>query len=55
MNKETVMRFVWPAAMAVVVAGCTSTAERQARDAQFVGKPEAEFARAFGAPIHQPS
>jgi hypothetical protein len=45
------MRFVWLAAMAVLMAGCTSTEERQARDAQFVGKPEAELATVLGAPV----
>jgi hypothetical protein len=44
------MRFLSAAAMVVLVAGCTSTAERQARNAQFVGRPATELAKVMGPP-----
>jgi hypothetical protein len=54
MHKEAPMRFVRLAPIGLLVAGCTSTVVRQERDAQFVGKPEAELARVtrvVGTPV----
>lgn len=43
------MRFACFAIFIVLISGCSTLAERQAADARFVGKPEAELSRVMDA------
>jgi len=44
------MRSIWLATLALMMAGCSPLAERQAADARFVGRPEALLVRTKGMP-----
>jgi hypothetical protein len=48
-HRYTTTRFAWLATLIVLISGCSTLAERQAADAQLVGKPETESVEDDGA------